>query len=414
MKRYSWRTVLVANLALIVLALLMSEILLQLGSAWRPEIDRATGGRWYAPFLPDKAFGVKGNPRYPGHDFRGFRNAGSMEKAAIVAMGSSHTYGEAVSQPWPTLLSQALGKPVYNMATPSSGLSYNYQNLSTALELEPKLVIVDLAPLTYIFDFKFVKTNGTLARFTSMGDLEIINNLEQQNNIETEDAAWFGDSNVPQGSTGQAILGMKQFMKDHSRVYGLLRAIKRQASGDDGLFSRDFDQAKRSVMESQLSTVLSVFDGPDWKTILNTPRRLNVINNTDVRIKVGLEISKVMLKLISDDVKKSGADFAVLLLPTKEYVFWPKVDRPEQHKGLTALIQNEERLRSEMLHFMEENAIDYIDPAPALRASPSQPYFSDADGHPNTTGHEIITEEIVRYLKRSNEGQLQALVGSKG
>jgi hypothetical protein len=414
MKRYSWRTVLAANLALIVVGLLVSEILLQLGSAWRPEIDRATGGRWYAPFLPDKGFGAKGNPRYPGHDSRGFRNASSMEKAAIVAMGSSHTYGEGVSRPWPTLLSQALGKPVYNMATPSSGLSYNYQNLSTAFELEPKLIIIDLNPLTFFFDFKFAKTNNTLLQFISIDDLEIINNLEQQNNIETEDAAWFGDNNVPQRSVGQVVLGMKQFMKDHSRVYGLLRAIKRRASGDDALISRDFDQAKRSVVESQLSSVLSVFDGPEWKTILNTPRRLHVINDTDVRIKAGLEISKRMLRLMSDGVKKSGSDFAVLLLPTKEYVFWPKVDRPEQHKGLTVLIQNEERLRAEMIRFLEENAIDYIDPAPALRASPSQPYFPDADGHPNTTGHEIIAEEIIRFLKENKEGRLPALIGSKG
>ena len=213
MKRHSWRTALVANLVLIVAGLLASEILLQLRSTWRPEIDRATGGRWYAPFLPDKGFGVKGNPRYPGHDFRGFRNAGSMEKCRDSRDGLRHSYGEGVSQPWPTLLSQALGKPVYNMATPSSGLSYNYQNLPTALELEPKLVIVDLAPLTYFFDFKFVKTNGALARFISKGDLEIINNLEQQNKIETEDAAWFGDSNAPQRSIGQVVLGMKQFMQ---------------------------------------------------------------------------------------------------------------------------------------------------------------------------------------------------------
>jgi hypothetical protein len=414
MKIHSWRTVLVVNLTLIVVGLLMSEILLQLGSAWRPDIDRATGGHWYAPFLPDKSFGVKGNPRYPGHDFRGFRNARSMDKAAIVAMGSSHTYGEGVSQPWPTLLSQALGKPVYNMATPSSGLSYNYQNLSTALELDPKLVIIDLAPLTYFFDFKFVKSNGTLLQFISIGDLEIINNLEQKNNIESEDAAWFGDSNVPPHSIGQFVLGMKQFMKDHSRVYGLFRAIKRRASGDDALISHDFDQARKNIMENQLTSVLSVLDGPEWKTILNTPRRLNVVNDTDVRIKAGLEISKRMLRVISDGVKKSGADFAVLLLPTKEYVFSPKVERPEQHKGLTDLIQNEERLRAAMMHFMEENAIDYIDPAPALRASHGQPYFPDADGHPNTTGHEIIAEEIVRFLKNNNDGRLQALAGSNG
>ena len=128
--------------------------------------------------------------------------------------------------------------------------------------------------------------------------------------------------------------------------------VEREMSGP--LISHDFDQARKNIMENQLTSVLSVLDGPEWKTILNTPRRLNVVNDTDVRIKAGLEISKRMLRVISDGVKKSGADFAVLLLPTKEYVFWPKVERPEQHKGLTDLIQNEERLRAAMMHLVEE------------------------------------------------------------
>lgn len=316
-------------------------------------------------------------------------------------MGSSHTYGDGVSQPWPSLLSKALAKPVYNMATPSSGVSHNYQNLSIALKLEPKLIIIDLAPLTYFFDFKFAENTGTLSQFASADALETINNLERQHNFETEDAGLFGD-NVPQHMIDHVILNIKQFFKDHSRVYGLVRAINRRMAGDDALLSRDFNQAKSNVIENRLTSV-SVFDGPEWKTILNTPRRLDVINDTDVRISMGLEISKRMLKLISYGATKSGIDFAVLLLPTKEYVFWPKVDHPERYKGLRDLVRNEERLRAEMIRFFEENAIDYIDPAPALRTSLDQPYFPDADGHPNMKGHKIIAEEVLRFIEKKRQ-----------
>jgi hypothetical protein len=401
MKRYSWVTLLAVNSALVVAALLMSEVLLQLGSAWSPQIDAATGGRWYAPFIRGNGIEVRGNPRHPGHDFRGFRNTGSIEKAPIVAMGSSHTYGEGASQPWPSLLSQALAKPVYNMATPSSGVSHNYQNLSIARELEPKLIVIDLAPLTYFFDFKFAENTGTLSQFASADALETIHNLEQRHNIETDDAGLFAD-NVPRNPMDRVVLNIKQFFKDYSRVYGLVRAIKRRMAGDDALLSRDFDQAKRDVVENRLTSV-SVFDGPAWKTILNTPRRLNVINDTDVRIKTGLEVSKRMLELISRGAARSGIDFAVLLLPTKEYVFWPKVEHPERYKGLIDLVRNEERLRAEMIRFFQANAIDYIDPAPALRSSPDQPYFPDADGHPNMKGHKIIAEAVLRFIEKKGQ-----------
>jgi hypothetical protein len=93
-------------------------------------------------------------------------------------------------------------------------------------------------------------------------------------------------------------------------------------------------------------------------------------------------------------VKKSGADFAVLLLRPKS-VFGPK-SIIGQRKGLTVLIQNEERLRREMIRSWK-NAIDYIDPAPALQAS-SIAIFPVRMGT-RIRWVRIIAEEIVWFLK---------------
>jgi len=56
----------------------------------------------------------------------------------------------------------------------------------------------------------------------------------------------------------------------------------------------------------------------------------------------------------------------------------------------------EERWRQRLLRELAD--LPRVDAAVALRAAPTQPYFEDADGHPNADGQALIAEAVRREL----------------
>ena len=166
----------------------------------------------------------------------------------------------------------------------------------------------------------------------------------------------------------------------------------------NALLSRDFHKAKANLTERQMSLV-SFYDGSSWQTILTSPYRLRVMDDADPRIRTGIEISKHMLDKMHLRVTESGAKFVVLLLPTKEYVFSPRVEHPDQHKSLVELVRHEDRIHHELKRYMKDHGISFIDPATELRESERQPYFPDGNGHPNELGQEIIANKVFEFIK---------------
>lgn len=93
--------------------------------------------------------------------------------------------------------------------------------------------------------------------------------------------------------------------------------------------------------------------------------------------------------------------FLVVLIPTKESVFWPRVKNPENHKEFQALIDDEDRLKSELIEYFKSENILFLDVLTPLRNAKVQPYFQNADGHPNFEGHRIIAENIEKIMKQN-------------
>lgn len=356
--------------------------------------------------IPHPVLGVVGNPGFFEHDERGFRNASTVHKAQIVALGDSHTYGTSVEagDAWPAVLARELGVPVYNMGLGGYGAAHNTENLATALDLSPDLVIFALYPGNDFYDdFRFALHNDRLATIISSQAADDAWRLEQDSSLVDEVEFLFRTVvGTDEGrSAGVSALGRKVlgWLPEHIRLIGLVRALKIQLAGryESALLDRDFDTAKNSLSDRQRQFV-SVFEGPEWKTLLTAPYKLKAMDDSDPRIRSGIEVTKHMLRQMRDRVAEAGADFQVLLLPTKEYVFWPKVKRPTGHAQLGMLVATEERLGTELKDFLRAEGIRYVDPSPALRNSVKQPYFPNADGHPNQRGHQIIAWELLSNL----------------
>lgn len=64
--------------------------------------------------------GLTGRPEHPDHDARGFRNREALDRARVVVLGDSQTYGTGVSREaaWPARLNELVTGDVYSMALP--------------------------------------------------------------------------------------------------------------------------------------------------------------------------------------------------------------------------------------------------------------------------------------------------------
>jgi len=93
--------------------------------------------------VEDPVLGNRGNPSHLGHDRRGFRNLSVPDRASIVALGDSQTYGVGVypEQAWPVQFARMTGTPTYSMAFGSYGPTHSLLLLEEALALKPELVI---------------------------------------------------------------------------------------------------------------------------------------------------------------------------------------------------------------------------------------------------------------------------------
>lgn len=390
-----------ANIGLFGFSILFIELALQLASVFFVDADLIT-----RPPLPlmvdDDRLGNRGNPEWLEHDARGFRNTSALSSSILVALGDSHTYGTSVSseESWPSVVSAHLGKDVYNMGFGGYGPAANQENLDIALELKSKLIIFGLYfGNDFYDDFKFAQRNGKLSEYAREDVLIEISELDSQRSIVEEVGFLFrkGREAKPQKTD------IRKWLSNHSRLYGLLRTLKKQIAfvvEDNALLARNFEDAKESITDQQ-SPFVSVYNGPRWKTIFTSPYRDRVMDDADPRIRIGIEISKQILEKMHLRVSGSGANFLVLLLPTKEYVFWPQVENSDEHNMLAELVQHEYRIRGEIKIFMQERDIDFIDPLAELRKSGRQPYFPNGDGHPNALGQNIIAVSVLEFIKRN-------------
>jgi lysophospholipase L1-like esterase len=366
------------NIGSLLLSLLVVECALQLLGAFYFDLD---------------------DLRHPG-DARGFRNPAAANVATVVALGDSHTYGSGVDleEAWPSVLSARLGADVYNMALPGYGAARNYANLPVALDLKPELVVFALYfGNDFYEDFRFALENDQLADYASPRQLAQILELESKKNIADEVRYLFR-----RREPGPRALA---WLSQHSKVYDLLSAWKQYILSNsefEAMLSRNFYKAKQAITDQQ-SPFVSVYEDSQWKTLLTAPYRLRVMQDDDPRINIGTLISKHMIEEMHAQVTGAGTKYLVLLVPTKECVFWPRVQNPSEHKMLSELIRNEERIRTDMIRHLESRNIAFVDLAPVLRSCEQQPYFEDGDGHPNAVGHDRIAQAVMAFIERQDE-----------
>lgn len=384
---------------MILIMVVLTELILHAAGWISPQL-RTMIFKYSAPSLivESELLGRAGNPKHPDLDRNGYRNNKLKKQYDVIALGDSHTFGASVSrnEAWPNRLNADAPYSVYNMGLGGYGTVHSYLQYEQAAEMSPDVVLVAVYFGNDFFDNFAIDYSRDLFGLNSDEIRVEIDALESEQTIAEQVSTLFRMGEVPPSDEGDTATGLRKFISDNSGIYGLLRAIKDMATAPPrgpSILSHDYDEAAAALTEEQ-ARFASPYAGSAWQTILTSPYRLTVSDRSDARIEYGFQAAKAALSGLSAKTQADDATLMVVLVPTKEFVFAEAVDAPQEHVGFQALVDWENRNRTELVAFLEGESIPVIDPLPALRNAAEQPYFENADGHPNPFGHEIIADVI--------------------
>jgi hypothetical protein len=329
--------------------------------------------------VPDSVLRIRLSPGAAGHDAWGYRNRRVPDSADVVTIGDSQTYGVSApaNESWPAELARATGLQVYNLALGGYGPVQYHELLSTrARELKPKAVVVG-----------FYYGNDLWDAYTTVYSLPHWAALRRP-----------GWAPVPDSATSvvarQVALGpVRHWLARHSVLYRLvtysaLGGIARQLEVD--------------ATGPTTGTLDFTHPAHGARTRLTPMARLSALDLRDSTIREGLRLSLDQLNAMANEARATGLRFLVVLIPTKERVYAPWLDRLEQPEDSTLglLLEQESEAHRQVRRSLEEHGIQYVDLEPVLRtaAAIGPIYPENEDGHPTSAGYAVIARAVATAL----------------
>jgi lysophospholipase L1-like esterase len=280
-------------------------------------------------------------------DDNGFRNSSPLpDEADIVVLGDSMAFGYGVSDDATWSHRVAMHFPNYTISNFGliGGAPQQYLRIleTEALKLNPKLVLFMLFLGNDLNDAKLFQ------QWLEAG-------------ADTSYAEWRTDGGEPTN-------------------WPTLRSLT------GGSYLMAFQRALRSSLSSRMGSETITLDGGQRIQLVPT-----IYDNDAVMADPKHAVSELVMATTQEAQKLSrrhGSQFLVLLMPTKEEVYLPLVDKPAP-----AMI---EKFRPAL----EAQGIPFIDLTPYLRAHTREvgPVFYEVDGHPNAAGYRVIADAVIDYL----------------
>lgn len=364
------------------------------------------------PARPDDRLVIRPSAEYPDHDRNGFRNPSVPDRARIVALGDSHTYGTGVTRgdAWPQQLAAVTGVTVYQMAFGGYGPVHSLALWEEAVALQPEIIIEAFYSGNDLYDgFDMSYTKGkhpelmdpdpeVQARLTGIETASPLAKRAEQ--MET----MFGASAVDTAVAEEGF-SPRGLLSDHSRLYGLLRRVRyeiKQRAGASTRADREWENAL--ALGRTYPEYFDVFDDGRFRTVFNVGYRLTALELGDPRVAEGLQVCLRAMRTMNERAAARHTRFLVVMVPTKEAAFrkvWTR-DTDDYRRIATA----EDSVRTVAMAYFEHNGIEYLDLRPVMQRELEagvQPYPETRDGHPNPAGHRAIAVAVAAYLGLASE-----------
>ena len=335
----------------------------------------------------DDVLGIRIAGGAPGFDAWGFRNKEVPASADVVAVGDSHTYGNnaKLSEAWPAVAAQDTKLSVYNLGLGGYGPNQYYQLLKTrGIGLKPRFVIAGIY-LGDDFENAFKMTYG-MPYWSSL----------RAGSFSGVDADIWQDA----PEAGGPFAGVRNWLSRKSIVYRvavhgpLLGAVKGAMQINSAAAGQDPQTTTLSVPAEQINEAFRPLGIRDR------------LNQKSPAVQEGMRVTFELLARMNALCRDNNAQFAVVVIPTKETVFAEYLRRdPKLHlrPAIDELIDNEKVATAKLIAFLDSASIPHIDTLTALRRDVSHQLYtrSDRDMHPGKNGYKVIGDEVARFLAKA-------------
>jgi hypothetical protein len=380
---------------LLGVSMLAVEGLLRAASAVSPTLSTllAPPHRAVPSWLPDELLKERPNPEFHQHDSWGYRNPLVPERADIVVLGDSQSYGAGVApaEAWPQQLVSRSGLTVYSVAFGGFGPVQHLLLFEQGLSLQPALVIEAFYSGNDLMDcYAAIYGRGLYPELRST-DAERVKRIA----LAEQNDPWLDEID---GATPDADDPTTRVPLAWSRAADLVRALARELGRRR---EASWSTVREEALESRGRQL--VFEQGERRTILTPERRLRALDMLDPRIGEGHRLALRSIRLMRERAAEADSQFIVMMIPTKELVFSELLDEKQLREispDYVKLLGHERRMWRSSASYFANNGIDFIDGLPALvsenAARPAYP--PTPDGHPNAAGHRALATLAARAI----------------
>jgi hypothetical protein len=364
----------------LVIALVLGFLLAEVGS----RLVLSPADYLSAKTVPDNILGIRIAPNSSGFDEWGFRNKRVPSAADIVALGDSHTYGNAatMNDAWPSVVARVTGHEVYNLGLGGYGPNQYHHLLNTkGRTLHPKQVVCGLY-MGDDFENAFLVTYG----------------LEYWSSLRSGD--WKNVSADIWGLSDPPVWGaaIRNWFSENSMVYrlvvhgpllGMLKA------------SAQFGQV---TTENDPNATTLVVEDEDIREVFRPLSMAQRLDQDSAPVREGMRITFHLLKEMNEICRQEGCHFLVVIIPTKETVFadhFARIPRVHLRDAVDRVVASEQSAKKALTEFLDVAGIEHLDVLPALKRSVRKHLYalSTRDMHPGRNGYEVIGDVVAEYLQ---------------
>lgn len=331
-----------------------------------------------------------------GYDDWGFKNDEVPDKADIVTIGDSQTFGinATLENNWPGHLQSLSQKKVYNLSVGGYGPVQYYHLFKTkALQLDPDHIIIG-----YYVGNDPVDSYDMVYRSNAWPNLRNPDFSEKLDTATTDTLDYYLGSNIFSKSSDQFLAGLRGWLAGNSILYRLVfhspivSGLKRQIETALGMGPKTVKNVDLNVPEKQI------------KEGFRPVHRSFKMDITNFKVQEGLRITLDLFKQMKQISDRRGIKFTVLLIPTKEIVYQDYLYDNENlrfTKEINNLLDHEHVIREKSINYFKEHDLAFIDALPSMQqaADSLKIYPPTYNDHPNPRGYELMAKSYFNSLQ---------------